>query len=475
MIMIRKIYILSLAVIMTCLIFVSPAQAAEIPQELDAAIVTTTELTPGDTGVIQISVQNNNVVEKVTTSAIQSGLSAYFGAAVSLTATLETGTAPIAITNGKALLGTLQAGMSSPAIPFEIEVNEDAAPGDYSVRLQLDYRILETTSADGTEKVDAEWANRTNNQDLKITIKSKDPPADEQQLDFSITRMDAQKFAAEDTGIIQVCVQNNKTVEKMESSAMQANLSQNYGAAVSLVAHAKTIDAPISIKTEDLLLGTLPAGQATPALPISIEINKDAKPGIYKVNLSLTYKTLKTTSFKDGDAQLEWSAGTASQDIDIEIEKNEDLEFVVTATQADLNPGSRQEIQVTFQNIGSDKARDATAKLSAASPISMTDNVAFLGDLEPGASATGTFGLKVASDALAKQYTLDAQIQYTDTKGNKVTSDVFKVPLPVQPTKSLLDIAKGNWISATAGAGAIVIIWGIVAVISTTRKKSRGF
>jgi hypothetical protein len=474
----KRVLISIIAVLILSLISVIPVSGAdekEMPSVLDAAIVGLAEYSPGDDGVIQIAIQNNNKLKDIKQAAIKAGVSSYYGAAVSLTATLDKQSAPIEIKTETALVGTLTSGMATPPVPFHIKAQNSAAAGDYEVKLTLQYRTLKLADEDeDAEKYLTEWTERTDTRILKITIKAKEKVT-EQLLDFSIARVDGEKFAPGDTGSVQVRVQNNKTVDKIDSSAYQANLSQSYGAASGLLARVDKRNAPVTVKTNDVLLGTLPAGQATPALPIFLEVNEDALPGTYTINVAISYKTLKSTSIKEGDPELEWSSGSASQDINIEI-KEKPLKFEVMEVKSDLTPGEKKEIQVTFRNTGNKKAQDATVKVSASSPLSMTDNSAFLGTLQPGGNSAGTFVLKVMGDAIQKEYTLDASVQYLDTLGEKVSSDIIKVPVmvnPAQTQRTLLNDLQDQWKMAAGGAGLIVVAWVVVGIVQSRRKKSR--
>jgi hypothetical protein len=472
--MVKTIISIVIVVILSLASLIPVNAADEIVSELNAAVIGLAEYSPGDDGTVQISIQNNNKLGEINYSAVQAGLSSYFGSAVSLTATLSKEFAPLEVKTGQVLLGTLNSGATSPPVPFNIKVSDSATAGDYYLTLTMTYRTLKTTSSDDdAKKFKTEWTERTDVKKVKINIKAKDV-AQDQQLDFKIARVDAEKFAPGDTGAIQVRVQNNKTIDKIDSSAMQSNLSQDYGAASGLIAFLDAGNAPFTIKTRDVLLGTLPAGQATPALPIMVEVDDNAPPGTYPVHVSITYKTLKSTTINDGDPELEWSSGSASQDISIEI-KEKLLEFEVVNVASDISPGTKNEVQVTFRNKGSKKAQDATVKLSAASPLSLTDNTAFLGTLQGGESSSGTFGLKVMGDAIQKEYALDASVQYIDYKGDKVSSDVIKVPLLVGGPKAsatFLNQLKDQWLVFGSGAGIIVAIWLAVGVVRVYRRKN---
>jgi hypothetical protein len=455
-----------LAIVLSVSIFWPVGAETEISRELDAALIGITEFSPGDEGILQIAIQNNNTPDKISTTAFQSGLSSYFGSAVSLSALLENQSAPISIKSGKILVGTLPAGTVTPALPFNIEVNDNASPGEYQIRLTLDYRIIESTSGD-SDGIETEWTDRTDIKDLSLTIK--DSEKSEEQLDFKISRVDADKFAPGGTGVLQICVQNNETVNQIDASALQSNLSQNYGSAVSLVAHIDPLESPLTIETGDILLGTLPAGQATPALPVAVEIDEEAVPGLYQMKVTVDYKTLKSISTKEGSPHLEWSSGSSDQLINIEV-KEKVLNFEITKVESDLKAGAKDQILVTFKNLGSEKALDATARISAAFPITLTDNTAFLGSLEPGQSATGTFGIKAAGDAISKEYTLDALVQYTNSKDESLISDTVKVPVYVGKTSYPVSVVRNEWLSALVGAAIVGLIW-VVAIVWRSRRK----
>jgi hypothetical protein len=282
--------------------------------------------------------------------------------------------------------------------------------------------------------------------------------------------MDAVKFKAGDSGPVQVCVQNNKTVSKIEAAAFQANLSQNYGAAVGLIASLDQGSAPFSIKTDHLLLGTLAAGQTTPPVPVYIEVEDDAEPGVYTIKVTL----LKSTELEDSETLFAWSAGTFTQNISVEIEEEDrQPEFAVTDIDASLNQGDKTEVKVTFKNISAEIAEDAIVRVSASSPLSLTDNTAYLGDLRPGESAEGVFGLKVAGDALPKEYSLDAVIQYVDSDGDDQTSDRMKVPVPVNAGQVQFASTRTLLTSGLIGAVAIGAIWTLSSQVSRRRNRNR--
>lgn len=281
------------------------------------------------------------------------------------------------------------------------------------------------------------------------------------------------EFTPETTSKLDISVQNNNIIDKIETMAIQSGVSHYYGSAVSLTALLEKGDAPISIKTEKLLLGTLVVGQATPPVPFIIEVNENARPGKYQVTVVLTYRTLVLTSEKEEGkkgADLDWSDRTETKELEIEI-KEDPLEFKIISTEAMLQPGVRTDINIMFKNNGSKIAYDSEVKLRAYSPISLTDDSAFLGTIEPGAMPTGTFGIKITGDAIPKEYALDAIIKYKDDKDSEYVSKELKVPIVVYPSSSVIQEMSRHIVGIAIGAGLVVVIWFIWYLFAKLRGK----
>jgi hypothetical protein len=274
------------------------------------------------------------------------------------------------------------------------------------------------------------------------------------------------------TAQVQIQIQNNNTVDKIDAGAAQAGLSEAYGSAVSLTATLVKGNAPITIKADKMLLGTLPAGTATPAIPFTIEVDDDAQPGVYQAQLLLTYKTLTSTSVSSsGVVSLQWSANKSQVvDLDLEIEE-QSVQFVITSLESSLEPGARNEFKVIFKNDGDKTARDVAVQVSANPPLSVTDNASFLGTLEPGQSAVATFGVKVLGDAILKEYALDAFVTYVDQNGDEHISKKMAVPVLVSRNSSKFGVTRGQFFTGLIGAAVVVVLLLIWYFFRTSRRK----
>lgn len=274
------------------------------------------------------------------------------------------------------------------------------------------------------------------------------------------------------TAQVQIVIQNNNVVSQVDAGASQAGLSQYYGSAVGLTATLVAGNAPITINADKMLLGTLLAGAATSPIPFAIEVNDDAQLGVYQAQLLLTYRTLVSTSVNaSGQVNLQWSASKSQvKDLDLEIEE-QSSQFEITSLESDLKPGARNELKVVFKNASNQTAREATVQVSANSPLTVTDNSSFLGTLEPGQSAVATFGVRVAGDAILKEYALDAFVTYTDGSGDEQISKKMAVPVLVSRTSSGFSVTRGQFLVGLAGAAVIAVVWLIWYRVRGARRK----
>jgi hypothetical protein len=82
---------------------------------------------------------------------------------------------------------------------------------------------------------------------------------------------------------------------------------------------------------------------------------------------------------------------------------------------------------------------DAVARINANSPFETDDDTAYVGDLEPGESATVEFTVSVDGAATPKTYAVDTTVKYDNAFGRTVVTDV-------EPTA----------VEVTAGSGGLV-------------------
>jgi hypothetical protein len=282
-------------------------------------------------------------------------------------------------------------------------------------------------------------------------------------------------YPGDDT-LIQISIQNNKTIDEIDPLVQQAGLSEYYGAAVGLTLELDKGNAPVSLKTTKMLLGTLPMGTTAQQLPFLLEVDDNAAAGEYQLNLVLTYSELEGVEITDavtGQFDVKWAERTENIALELYIVNNYETDFEIIDIETDLQSGKHSEIKITFKNTGNNIALDSVAKLSnAVAPLHLTDDTAFLGIVEPGGTAVGIFEVKVDSDAVEKAYSLDAEIKYSDKNTGEHISDIVKVPLDVTDNSlKFSDIIVDNLAGGFTGAGIVAFIWLISFLIGGWKRK----
>ncbi len=449
--------VISLFVIAALTVFMpGHTSAVSVKGDLDVAIVGSAEYVPGTTNTIQISVQNNKTVSEIEPVASQAGLSGYYGMASGVTAVMSKGNAPITVKTDKVLIGNIASGATTPPISFPVEIEKGAAPGSYQVSLELTYQELSGLTVG--QAVNLQWAARSTRKELRINIKQELVTVEESTSELDAVIVGPAEFAPGSINMVQVSVQNNKTLNEQDARSMPADLVKYYNSAVSVTASLRSGTAPVDIKTEKVLLGTLPAGAATPPIPLVIQVRENAPAGTYNMGLDLAYKMWSDTE-KGEKINPKWVDRVASNKLKIQI-KEKAVEFDAANIEAVLHPGDQKTIKVTFKNSGRQAARGAVARITAIDPLTATDDTAFLGDLAPGARSAGVFGLKIKGDATPKDYALDAQVKYSDSAGEEHLSRIFKVPVKVvSASLPLLDSVAGYLPGFLLGAGIVAAAW----------------
>ena len=107
--------------------------------------------------------------------------------------------------------------------------------------------------------------------------------------------------------------------------------------------------------------------------------------------------------------------------------------FSVISPVPEIPRGISGSIEIQYRNDGNVTIYNAQARITPHSPITITDNSAFLGDLEPGMTARARYVIQADAAAEAMAYTFDSNIRYRDARGNSLTSDTLPVKIVVVP------------------------------------------
>jgi len=230
-------------------------------------------------------------------------------------------------------------------------------------------------------------------------------------------------------------------------------------------------DAPIEIKVDTLLLGTLNSGKTLgepAAFPIKIYDNAQA--GTYELKLNITYRYQKDSAITPpyGDTYYWYEEANDTAVLAIIIE--EEPFFKITETSADLVAGGSGIMNVTYANRGDVTARDCIVRISVVDPFSTTDDQAYLGDMTPGESKTAVFKVNVAEDATPKTYSMISEVKYEDENGDTRYSNTLKAVVTVEPAVPFNEKVKD---SANPAIGVLLLVGllGTPAYLYVKRKR----
>ena len=165
-------------------------------------------------------------------------------------------------------------------------------------------------------------------------------------------------------------------------------------------------------------IGDLDPGEAA-NVSFDVEVTSSADAGPRQFDLGVSYRDRDNAARTSGaiPTRVEVGPGTA--------------EFDVEPVDGSLSAGSGGEFRVTVTNTREYTVSDVSAKIYTDSPLSTSDDEAFVDELEPGESATIVFQLSAAGSATEKTYPVQMDFQYDDEEGDTIISDTYQIPVDV--------------------------------------------
>jgi hypothetical protein len=221
---------------------------------------------------------------------------------------------------------------------------------------------------------------------------------------------------------------------------------------------------------ENAVLVLQPTGQNVAAVETEYALG-DLEPG---ASSAFSFDVEVATAARDGPRQFSYvveyegnDGSTLTSDTlyaRADVEPQRDV-FDVEVVDGSFTAGSSGEFTLEVTNAGDETLTDISAKLFADSPVSASDDEAFVDALEPGETTTLRFGVSVAGSATSKTYPVSVDFQYAEPDGDTKLSDTYRLPVTVEPSEGGGFLFVGDGLgSGSAGVGIGAAALALVAI-----------
>lgn len=213
-------------------------------------------------------------------------------------------------------------------------------------------------------------------------------------------------------------------------------------------------------------IGTLAPGETTTA-HFSLDVADSATPTPRQFTVHLQYDDT------DGDR-----LSATPQAVSVDIAPEAPI-FDLTVVDGEVPAGESASMTVRIENLGEETLTGINAKAFTDAPVTVTDDSAYVGELEPGESAILEFGVAAPGDAQLKQYPISMDVQYTDGDGDTELTDTYDKPATVVESEGLEDTLASLYgtllvyRNAMVGGAAGLGLAGFMAVLVTLRNRRR--
>jgi hypothetical protein len=416
-----------------CLLLITPALAGTKymsgSPELSAYISGSNEFSPGKDVTLTIVVQNTGLNEF---KFVQSGIvdrDDLPNTAKFLTVTLLPGTAPVIIKSDPQMVGDLRGGSTASSV-FTTKIKSDAPAGTYDLPVLLNYTYLYTADQYGVDTIGYTYKTQVVNLTLPLKIKS--------DVSIDVLSSTPEHLNVGTEGYLDMKIRNTGSED---GSKAIVKITQNG-------------NSPVIPTDSSVYIGDFPSGSVVDCR-YKVAVAKTAERQTYPVDVTVVYQN------SEGDF-------VTSRADTIGVPVGGKVDFAIVSPAPDMNPGNKKVMTVVYKNTGETTVYSAQARISAVDPFTSNDDIAYLGDLQPGQSATASFVVSVDKAATLKEYGLDSEIRYRDALDNTYISDTLKVKVNVVSPAGLTAIIS-NPIYLSILIAAII---GIIYLLYNYRKKN---
>ena len=365
--------------------------------ELSATIAGTNEFAPGaETGLTVIISNSGLNTHKIAIPSLPPD--DLPNTAKLVTVALKSDDAPFTVKTDPQFLSDIMGGAALPAT-FNVKVADSAAPGTYTLPLEVTYTYLQDAEDYG-DLLRYNYQKKTETLPLTVRV----TPA----LRVEVLNVQTRSLNVGTEGYVSMTLKNighdaaDKAVAKVARNGASPLIPTDSNAYIGTFAPGETVDVTFKVAVAD-----------------------SAEPQSYPLDLVVAYEDYEGKS-------------AASRPVTIGLPVGGKIDFDVASPTVTLNPGGKSILEVVYRNAGAAKVYSAQARISAVDPFTSSDDTAYLGDLAPGETATARFEVSIDADATLKNYGIDSEIRYRDDLDNSKISDTMKVQVALEKKEGTL-------------------------------------
>ena len=365
--------------------------------ELSATIAGTNEFAPGaETGLTVIISNSGLNTHKIAIPSLPPD--DLPNTAKLVTVALKSDDAPFTVKTDPQFLSDIMGGAALPAT-FNVKVADSAAPGTYTLPLEVTYTYLQDAEDYG-DLLRYNYQKKTETLPLTVRV----TPA----LRVEVLNVQTRSLNVGTEGYVSMTLKNighdaaDKAVAKIVRNGASPLIPTDSNAYIGTFAPGETVDVKFKVAVAD-----------------------SAEPQSYPLDIVVAYEDYEGKS-------------TASRPVTIGLPVGGKIDFDVASPTVTLHPGGKSILEVVYRNAGAAKVYSAQARISAVDPFTSSDDTAYLGDLAPGETATARFEVSIDADATLKNYGIDSEIRYRDDLDNSKISDTMKVQVVLEKKEGTL-------------------------------------
>jgi hypothetical protein len=190
--------------------------------------------------------------------------------------------------------------------------------------------------------------------------------------------------------------------------------------------------APVTVKSDPQMVGDL-KGSSIASCVFTLKVDPDAGQGSYNLPLILNYSYMYEAE-QYGFDTIQYYYKERNESFSLPINIRPELKIQVLSSETEhLNAGTEGYITLTLKNVGHENGNNAIIKVvrNDKSPVIPTVGSMYIGSFSVDQTITSRFKVSVTSDAEEQTYPLDVLVDYENSEGDQVTSDIETIGLHV--------------------------------------------